>query len=537
MNKFLKLNWWIFGLVNIFSVLIYADDYVVEDIEFYQKGDYYAPYIKEGRQPGYLELHIAPANEEGISTNVLKIMDTTRLKGLLIVNRPDEECLDYEGIGWIQANENLKHSLTADFCADKIVIEIARDYPTADTYLKGLIRLVGKKAIVEIISTTGVSIDGASFRNIEELHIKSADEKHYDECDGDCARNIRINSKGIDADCPVFLYSQHVVVNGPIKIPHFNLNLITESACIFSKNAKAIELGGIDALCVDTFLNQGNLAMTDTFDVETGEFTNLPHWEQENWTEEMKVNFNGECYSRLLCEDLNGRTYDKKILGTGKIKSNHFRIIARRGNFLNEGIIQDTGGKEVESTIFAKELVLNQYRKYSTGKGHFKDGFKIAPSVLEFSGNAIIHSEVNRIVTDASIIRVKGNLFREAGKSIEDKAFKGSYFEDYLHKPDLLDEDNYKEVYFPTIIKVKGNFSDIARKDIRHEGSYYFVGENAYYEAGGDYILKGEKIKINDLEEIFKKIYDTIDKKDLERNKVSEKRDELIDQLINDLGN
>ena len=91
------------------------------------------------------------------------------------------------------------------------------------------------------------------FRNMREVHIKSLDEKHYDDCSGDCARNIRVNSKGIDADCPVFLYSKHLVVNGPIRIPHFDLSLITESACVFSKNAKTIELGGIKAHCMDTF--------------------------------------------------------------------------------------------------------------------------------------------------------------------------------------------------------------------------------------------------------------------------------------------
>ena len=147
--------------MHITSILIYADDYVVEDVELHRKNNIYGPYMKEGKQPGYLEFHIAPANEEGISINYLKILDTTRLKGLLIVNRTDEECLDNEGIGCVQPNGNFEHSLTADRCADKIVIEVADGYETADTYLKGLIRLVGKKATVEIISHTGVSIDGA----------------------------------------------------------------------------------------------------------------------------------------------------------------------------------------------------------------------------------------------------------------------------------------------------------------------------------------------------------------------------------------
>ena len=102
------------------------------------------------------------------------------------------------------------------------------DYPTADTYLHGLIRLVGKKANVEIISATGVSIDDAFFLNMREAHIISQDTHHYDECPphpNRCARNIHLGPGKIGGDCPVFLYAKHFSSNGGIELPAKDLTL------------------------------------------------------------------------------------------------------------------------------------------------------------------------------------------------------------------------------------------------------------------------------------------------------------------------
>lgn len=233
--------------------LAYADDYVVEDIDFYRaNGGISAPSIKAAETEGYLELHIAPANEEGVSMNIFKILDTTRLKGLLIVNSISPH--NIEDVGNVQANQNLEHSLTADRCATKIVIEVASRYPTADTYLQGLIRVVGKQAKVEIISATGISINGAFFKNLEELHIKSNDPRYFDdECYlSSCARNIHLTPAGIYADCPVFLSSEDIVLNGIINIPN-HLNLNPKSDFRFSKNIEVIQLADLTVQSGDFF--------------------------------------------------------------------------------------------------------------------------------------------------------------------------------------------------------------------------------------------------------------------------------------------
>lgn len=248
MIKFSKLKIgigiWMGIFVSTAVGLMHADDYVVEDIDFYRTNHrLHAPSMKAAETEGYLELHIAPANEEGVSVNIFKILDTTRLKGLLIVNSISPQHI--KDIGHVGPNQNLEHSVTTDRCATKIVIEVATRYPTADTYLQGLIRVVGKQAKVEIISATGVSINGAFFENLEELHIKSYDFQFYGECYSiPCSRNIRVNSAGIHADCPVFLSAAVIVLDGIIYIPNYlNINFLFDFR--FTENVKFTQLGDL----------------------------------------------------------------------------------------------------------------------------------------------------------------------------------------------------------------------------------------------------------------------------------------------------
>lgn len=450
MKNILKLKNRIASLIIIFASIIfgwvYADDYVVEDLNYYHKAEWYAPTIKQSESPGFLELHIAPANAQGVSLNKLKILDTSRLKGLLIVNRTDDEYI--EGIGHVGPNKNLEHSLTADPCAQTIIIEVAYGFPTADTYLQGLIRIVGKRVDVVIKSATAVSINNAFFHNMNKLKIQSEDSRHYNDCTSTpCARNIRVNSGGIEADCPVFFYSYHTVIDGPIRMGTYDLTLKVESACLFKENAKVYSLKALKANCQDTFLNRGNLKIKGSFYVDTGSFINEPDWYKAPWTQEMINRL--DPYARnpyftfgmshaVPYDDIDGRQYDAKKAGTGFIQAHDFVINARNGDIINRfgGEIRDTGGKDAKSYIMAKGKILNQYRKCATEDGYFRGGFRIERSTLFFSGNALIHSDINSIITDASTFIVKGDALMEAGEDIKSLGFTGRYLVNYVYHYD-----------------------------------------------------------------------------------------------------
>ncbi len=137
-------------ILSIFS-LTHANEFIVVDEEFYE-GEH--PPIVIEREPGYVELYIAPTDENGVSYNRFKKINITGLKKLFLINSTEKERVS--DVNWrFDWNDNLEYSLSDPQEANKIQIEITDPDPLADSVLESLIRTIGHKAEVSIYSHAG----------------------------------------------------------------------------------------------------------------------------------------------------------------------------------------------------------------------------------------------------------------------------------------------------------------------------------------------------------------------------------------------
>lgn len=529
---------------------------VIIDENRYKEEKSVAPTMVQGEATNYIELHIAPANADGVSYNVFNKFDMTHLDGLLLINSPNEQIV--QG-GFTTGNDNLKFTLTDNPQASIIVIEIADPDPLAGTYLHGLMEVVGEKADVVINSISGVSMNGVFFKNIKSLAIKSHDIDDFSGCQSlPCARNIRVETKGLYADCSVTLNAKHVHIDGPIYIPEKILFFDVQNTCIFSKDGSINKLGKLDAVCSAAFINYGNINIEGPAIIETSNFINEAQWYLANWTSEMVAALHPETnrgylqidrWQRIPFDDIPGRQYEKMFDNSGKMLTYNYFINVTKGSFQNSNGAQiyATAPSPAFSQIVTTDEILNTCKKALNENGYLKQAFDFVPSIIDFAGDALFYSENNRIKNHASTININGNCRARAGADIINTNAEGAYFDYYSckfhgrpkgafmgtdvfkakhcampgkgatclskHGKPFVNEietltPHYVHTNVPAIFTVQGNRSDReAVGNIHDKGSLYFVHGDGSDKAGGKYILEGRKIDLVSRQKVVDRVH------------------------------
>ncbi len=419
------------------SKLSIIGDAISIDEDFYIEKNAHPPVLIE-KAPGYFELHIVPANNFGESLNKFKKFDTSRINGLFLINSLEPKSsknFQFE----FNLNKNLEYSLVEGLAANTIRIEIRNDNPSVGTFLHGLMQVVGKESIVELISDQGVSIDNAFFSGIKSLRIGSLDPIDYNACSlFPCARNIRVGTSGMHANSSVTFNSKHITIDGPIYIPERRLFFDSQGTCIFSTNGRIEQLGGLNALCRESFVNHGNIKIQGLANIETAKFINEALWYWENWTQEMKDALPDEIkrsfmiideHQHIPFDDIEGRKYEKMYDGSGIISAYNYIINVTQGGFQNRNGAQmhATAPNHEYSQIVSIDEILNIHKQAINQAGYLKKGSKFVPSIINFRGETTLYSHAGRIKNDGSTINIHGNCNVRAGTDIINTDAKASY--------------------------------------------------------------------------------------------------------------
>lgn len=393
---------------------VYADECIIVDNTFYEEHSSTIPprIVKRVDVDNYYEIHIAPANEYGVSYNQFKKIYAMNMDGLLLINNPDPDPLGSAG------NENLEYSKTDDYKAKTIYIKINDGGLSEGTFLHGLVQVIGGRAHVIIESDMGVIIDSAFFRNMESLSVEARD-----------LNNILVGPAGLHADSAFKVIANDISITGPIYIPSKDL-FFYAGTCGFTENGAIKELGGFDAVCKESFVNHGHLKMQGVMQVETGSFLNEAIYNTVPWGQdeinalspELRRDFiyNSIWPQAVPYNDIAGRTYEKRISGSGVMSANNYIINVTKGDFINRngGQIYATEAPPVYSQIVVNGAIQNIHKHLLTGQGYFQDGFDIERSVMNFAGNATLYSQLGEIRNEGSELIVGGNSWVRAGTKI-----------------------------------------------------------------------------------------------------------------------
>lgn len=521
-----------------------AEDIVIDD-EFYLKQKAFPPILIE-KKPGYIELHIAPADKSGVSLNKFKKFDTTNLTMLFLINTEDR----YPTKGWpfvLNANKNLQYSLSEHPEAETIRIEVSDKNQSAGTFLQGFIKIVGKEVDLEILSEPGVSINGAFFAYFNHLYVQSMDATDYDQCTSfPCARNIRIGPLGMHADSPVTFNSKHFIVDGPIVIPNKGFFFDVQGTCAFTAQGTIEKLGLFDAVCKESFHNNGNIKVQGPAYLTTSNFINEALWDWSDWTPEMiealpeqlrRGYFEIDEWQMFPFDDIiPSRKYETLRKDTGIISASLYQIkVNNDGDFknINGAQIYATDPSPARSEIDVDGQILNMHKKALNQAGYLKEGFNFIPSIIDLAGNGLLYSNTSQILNSASTINVIGNCTAKAFNIVNTNA-EGSYLDFLTGKPHGRPKNAYMSTdqfnkqhcampgkgptclnwwggipfinelenirYFyaskntPAIFNVNGTSYRETIENINDRGSICYSGKDSTDKVGGKYILDGRPI-------------------------------------------
>lgn len=494
-SRFFKKNT-IIGIITVFGILsrIHADinESIVIDEAFYRENPYVIPprIIKKTDVDGYYEIQIAPANKEGVSYNFFQKIDMTALEGALFVNTLVKDSAVSEG------NQNFKFSQTDNQKAKTIYIEITDQGLLSETYLHGLVQVVGDRADVIVKGDKDIIINGAFFRNIENFYLTQNEG------------NIRIKAEGMHADSPVIFNSKHVHIEGPIHIPNKTLFFDVQGGCTFHEKGRIEELGVLEAVCNESFINHGNLKIQGQARITTGEFTNEALYGMTPWEQGMiGVLDPGKQIMQVdhgfITTDGSalGRKYEKQLDNSGIISASNYFINITQSSFQNINGAQIYATKDNSpSQIVAKGAITNIYKHRLTEEGLSKNGFDYVPSIMDFAGNAILYSELGQIKNHGSTINFRAHGAVRAGTDILNINAAGQFLAlkhciSIKCCPKICFPDIYTPRNVPGIITVQG--SEAYRKalgDITEIGSLYATAGASFDKHVGKHIIKAVTI-------------------------------------------